>query len=72
MSIYQHKIIGSLLGPMTYLAIGSWSNNVWVLSCGVCLKSNQKVVGYSCDGCAITAPVDMSQQVSHPYSTQSF
>lgn len=42
--------------------MGIWPNNADKLSCGLDLKSNQKMVGSSHDICAVIAPVDVSGQ----------
>lgn len=43
--------MGSHLGSMTYLDTSYWPKlwHLWVSSCGVKCKTNQKVIGYSHD-----------------------
>jgi len=42
---------------MAYLVLGSWQCQVCGSAHGASLKSNQKVIGYSCNICAAVALV---------------
>lgn len=66
------KIIVSSLSALTAcLAIGSWPVPPMGVVLWIRLKSNQKVVVYTCDIWATIAPVDMFCQASHYHISQA-
>lgn len=56
---------GSPFGPMTCLVIGSWTQyqcQVWVSTCDMGFKLNQKLIGYSQDIFVTIIPRDLCRQ----------